>query len=140
MDPVIIAAIITSAAKVGPSIFQHFMGRTANVEKEVQKLVSAKYPELKSCLTLSLMKLLKFGEYGDYHTVQEFRKHLYPTMTFSARKKEEAFDQEFKYRLNFLVATGFFTISQGGEYYITQLGAGFLREARNQREFIDVLR
>jgi hypothetical protein len=111
---------------------------TPRSDAKIQEFVSKKYSDLKNSVTPPCVKLLKFAEDGNYHDVKQFRTHLYPNMTFKDRTEEDAFDHEFEYRLRYLVATGFFTFATG-EYYITRLGAAFLAEARNIRDFKDVL-
>jgi hypothetical protein len=138
MDPVIIAAIITAASKAAPSIFQRVVGATSSGGAKIQKFVATKYSDLKNVVSPPCVKLLKYAEDGTYHDVRQFRTHLYPNVTFRDRTEEDAFDHEFEYRLRYLVATGFFTNALG-EYYITHLGAAFLAEARNKRDFKDVL-
>lgn len=137
MDPVIIAAIITAASKAVPSIFDKFMDNRSS-DAKIQKLVSKKYSDLKNLVTPPCVKLLKFAEDGTYQDLKQFRDHLYPNMTFRDRTEEDALDHEFEYRLRYLVATGFFTTAPS-EYYITRLGAAFLAEARNQRDFKGIL-
>jgi hypothetical protein len=137
MDPVVTAAIITAAFKAVPSIFDRFMG-TPGTDAKIQKLISKSYSDLKNLVTPPSVSLLKFAEDGTYHDVKQFRTHLYPNLTFKDRTEEDAFDHEFEYRLRYLVATGFFT-NASGEFYISRLGAAFLAQARNNRDFRDVL-
>lgn len=138
MDPAtIVAAIITAASKAAPSIFDRLMDNRSS-DAKIQKFVSKKYSDLKNLVTPPCVKLLKFAEDGTYHDLQQFRAQLYPNMTFRDRTEEDAFDHEFEYRLRYLVATGFFTVAPG-EYYITYLGAAFLAEARNKRDFRGIL-
>jgi hypothetical protein len=134
MDPVVIAAIITAASKAAPTIFEKVIFGTSSSDAKIQKFVSNKYSELKNCVTPPCVELLEFAEDGTYHSVDQFRKHLYPNMAFNDFTDEVAFDHEFEYRLRYLVATGFF-INAMGEYYITHLGTAFLAEARDRKEF-----
>ena len=138
MEAVIIAAIITAASKAVPTIFERVLGGTSSSDAKIQSFVSKKYADLKNFVTPPCVQLLKFAEDGTYHDVKQFRTHLYPNVTFKERTEEDSFDDEFQYRLRYLVATGFFTNAMG-EYYISRLGAAFLAEARNRREFRGVL-
>ncbi|CAN7749679.1 hypothetical protein LJR084_006805 [Variovorax sp. LjRoot84] len=138
MDAVIIAAIITAAFKAAPPIFERVFGGTPSSDAKIQNFVSRKYSDLQKLVTPPCVKLLKFAEGGTYHSVKQFRTHLYPNVTFKDHTEEDAFDEEFEYRLRYLVATGFFMFATG-EYYITHLGAAFLADARRKRDFKDVL-
>jgi hypothetical protein len=138
MNPIIVAAIITAASKAVPTIFQRLTRETPDQEERVKRVVSEHYNELKNLVTPVCVKLLKFAEDGTYHDLFQYREQLYPDMTFSNRTNEDRFNNEFEYRLRYLVATGFF-FNAIGEYYITQLGAAFLAKARDERDFSDVL-
>jgi hypothetical protein len=139
MDPLIIASLIKAASDTAPSIFDRVFGGVSSSDTKIKKFVVKKYPDLKNYVSPPCVKLLKFAEDGTYHSVDQFRTHLYPDMMFKDRTEEDAFDHEFAYRLRYLVATGFFHYAEVNEYYITHLGAEFLSEARKKRDFKDVL-
>ena len=103
------------------------MNLTPCIAYKIQKLISKRYSDLKNFVTPPCVSLLKFAEDGTYHDVKQYRTHLYPNLSFKDRTEEDAFDHEFEYRLRYLVATGFFTYATG-EYYISGLGAAFLRK------------
>lgn len=139
VDPIIVAAIITAASKAAPSILERFSRDAGDQDAKVKKVVSESYDKLKNLVTPPCVKLLRFGEDGSYHDVSQYRMHLYPEITFSDHLESNRFDDEFEYRLRYLVATGFFTHAMG-EYYITRLGAAFLAKARDEKDFRDELR
>lgn len=138
MDAIVVSAIITAASKAAPSILEKVIFRSSNQDKKIREVVSKNFDELRKLVTPPCVELLRFAEDGTYRDLKEFRTHLYPKMAFKDRTEEDAFDHEFKYRLRYLVATGFFTNAMG-EYYITRLGSAFLSEARDRRIFGEVL-
>ena len=138
MDPVVIASIITAAASVGTSIFEGWSKSSKKVDEKLDKLVTENYEKLRLHITDPCTRILKRSEDRQNHVLSDLREAAYPGTKFSAYTDEQQFDEQFKYRLKYLQLVG--VMSQiGGDYFITPLGLAFLREARNRKEYFDIL-
>jgi hypothetical protein len=138
MEPTIIAAIISAGVKLASTFIEKWSStKTSDAKQQkVDKWVKNNYEELKGSITGNCVKLLLAVEYGESFRVDDFRKILHPQLTLN--ELEIVFDLEFQYRLEYLTLIGL--LNKGmREYTISRLGASFLREARQRKDYIEIL-
>jgi hypothetical protein len=138
MDPVIISSIITAAASIGTSIFEGWSKSTKKEDEKLDKIITENYEKLRSHITDPCTRILKRSEDRQNHVLSDLRDAAYPEIKFSAYTDEKQYNEQFKYRLNYLQLVGVM-FQAGGDYFITPLGMAFMREARNRKDYFDVL-
>ena len=85
------------------------------------------------------MKVLRVLDSGDNLPLGKIRSKVYPLLNLTPKEIESAFDDEFKYRLEFLRLNGVVRNTPlTDEYGITLLGKAFLKEARGRKDYENV--
>lgn len=136
MEPAIVAAMITTGAKVGTWLFDKWTGQKAG--KEVEGYVNSHYDTIRALLTNNSVRLLRRLEDGQNHRPAELISVLYPAMGQLKREQKDQLQSEFDYRLFYLALGGLIT-RPTREYFITPVGVEFLRQAREKRDFMEAL-
>src|SRR5689334_8530155 len=99
------------------------------------KVMSKAYDTLRTDLTDGLVRVLKLLENGENLPYSDIRMRVYPSLKLTP-EFTTPFDEEFKYRLEFLRLHGLLMkVGSGPEYTITKLGQAFLQEARGRRDY-----
>ena len=138
MDPTIIGAIIQAAAGLAGSLWGKWGGSHAHPtpqETKIREIAKSHYDALRGGLTVKMVRILKFLRDTDLEPrVAPIRSHIFPDLHLSAVEASH-FDNEFKYRLEFLCALGLARRMGTPEYTLTNLGAAFLQEAKDRSDF-----
>jgi len=140
MDPTIVAEIIKTAGKAATRMIQKWDGQPCNnsAQRRVDKVIKENYDKMRTNLTNKNVKILISAECGKNFQSKELREKIFPNLNFGSNLLKEQFDKEFEYRLSHLTTIGLLA-KANGEYYITRLGASFIREARERKDYYELL-
>jgi hypothetical protein len=138
------SVLISLAAEVSEKLFrvlvESWSGSRSKDKKQarVDSWLKKNYDKLHDAVTDDSVRLLANVEFGHGLTIKSGRKLLYPNTGLSTGKLK-LLDQEFRYRLEFLVLLG---LLQRGmrDYRITRLGVAFLAMARTEGHYETVLK
>ena len=100
---------------------------------KMREIVSPHYDDLRGALTVRQVKILKFLHINVDHEprVLPIRRYVYPDLQMNEAEAHR-FDNEFKYRLEYLRALGLVSRVGTSEYALTNLGSAFLLEAKDR--------
>ena len=136
MDSIIFAVVSAATRTTIQAIIAAF--GTTDADEEAARVIEKTYDVLKLNLTGGCARLLKLLETASLtdtlYRPPQIRKQLYPSLRMSDDNLD-AFDGEFRYRLEYLKLNGLVELVSGTEYGISRLGLAFLAEARRRRHF-----
>lgn len=136
VDPTIIAAVVTASGSFLGKLVDVYANTSDTKTRERAASVAQRvYEPLKGNLTGGSVRLLKLLESGSLLYPQMIRKRMYPELQIPS-EYQQAFDGEFRYRLEYLRLNGLVQLVAGAEYGITVLGLAFLQEARRRRDYM----
>ena len=141
MDATIVASIIQSAATLGGALISKWRGEpeTDNTQVKIREVIKPNYDYFRITLTETLVAILHALEVSNYDMpVSHLRQRVYPDLRLD-RDVQDRFDNEFKYRVEFLRMLGLLQLIGTSEYTISHLGIAFLREARARGDHQRVL-
>jgi hypothetical protein len=139
VDPQIVAAMVSSIATLGTSVFEKWGRRPrAQIDTRVEERVDEHYDTLRALLTDHCVRVLKRMEDGQNHAPIELLRTIYLEVKEMGYEDVRRLEHEFEYRLRFLEVLGVVT-RPTSEYFITTLGMTFLQKARDRRDYFEVL-
>ena len=138
MEPAIILAIVEAAASFGTALLKRWKRSDPQdpVQAEgIRTAVKSHYDDLQAGVTVRLAKILKFLRDSDIEPrVLPIRRFVYSDLQLDVEEARR-FDNEFKYRLEYLTAIGLIRRMGASEYALTNLGAAFLEEAKSRGDY-----
>lgn len=139
ITPSVIAAIATAAGPLLGKVLDLFGGKRDKVQDTAAQETALKaYDTLKNNVSGGCARILRLMEYGSMYYPSTIREKLYPDLALPSAATTP-FDNELRYRLEYMRLNGLVVQITGGEYGITRLGLAFLEEARQRRDFYDEL-
>ncbi len=136
MEPAIVAAMISAGVKIGTWLFDKWTGQPS--QRETIEYVTTHYNTLRALVTNNCMRILRRLEDGQNRSASALLEVLYPGLEQMGPEEAERLRSEFDYRLFFLALSGLITRPLR-EFYITPTGVEFVRQAREKRDFMEVL-
>jgi hypothetical protein len=133
----VIYAVVSAATK---STIQSIIGafRSEDADKEATRVAKKSYEILKRNVSGGCARLLKILETASFTESllrpNMIREKLYPSIMLSSQDLNK-FDDEFRYRLEYLRLNGLVELVSNTEYGISRLGLAFLAEARRRRDY-----
>lgn len=136
MEPTSVAEMISAGSKIAGFLFDKWSGQKA--ESDVSAYVSEHYDTIRGLVSDNCMRLLKRLEDGQNRSAQELLPTVYSNFRDFEYEEIERLRSEFDYRLFFLALAGLIT-RPTREFYITTVGAEFVRQARERKDYFKAL-
>jgi hypothetical protein len=141
LDPTLAAGIVQAAGTVFGAVVGRvpFGSQTGEADPKAKRIASKVYDQLRVEITDNSFRVLMLMENGDNQSASQVAVRLYPDVRRPLGEFSRQFDDELAYRLRFLCLLGLLT-TVSSEFAITKLGRAYLTEARERRDYGNLLR
>lgn len=138
-DLTLVAGIVQAAGTVLGAIIGRARTGSQDGQADASGIASKVYDQLRVAITDNCFRVLLLLENGDNQSVSDVADRLYPNARQSLGGYARQFEDELAYRLRFLCLLGLLT-PVTSEFAITKLGRAYVAEARDQRDYGNLLR
>jgi len=134
--------MIQAAGTLADNLLQKWSKSEGEPDAQTEKIgdvMKCHYDDLREGLTVRQVKILKcLRDTVHEPRVLPIRREVYPELQMDVQEAKR-FDNEFKYRLEYLTVLGLARHAGASEYALTNLGALFLQEAKTRKDYKPVL-